>query len=173
MTDIHPIESIERRVLRAIRTLGVLRDREADWLRYKACWPATLVEWSDLLAQAENPDLEAKPARFEPTRSDLGDYLTALSWWARLAPGPRRPGRLRGDQLIVMLVAYEFSFKSIGQRMEFNRHEDTIRRRYRMAIKQCHELANADAFAAARTRAEQAFRPQARPQAGSRAAGRR
>lgn len=153
------IEDVERRVLRGIRTLGVLRDREADWLRVKACWPATLVEWADLLARAENPDLDDKPPRFEPTRADLGDYLTALSWFAKLQGG--RPGRLAGDQRIVQRVAYEWSFEAIAR--EIGQHHDSVRNRYRKSIRRCWELANAEYFAAARSRAEQAFRAQTRP----------
>jgi hypothetical protein len=156
-----PIEAVERRVLRAIRTLGVLRDRELDWLRVKACWPSTLVEWADLLARAENPDLEERPVRFEPTRADLGDYLLALSWFARLQ-GSRRIGRgLKAEQRIVHMVAYEWSFEAIGR--EIGQHHDAIRNRYRKAIQQCWRSANAEYFAAARARAEASFRSQTRP----------
>lgn len=175
MAELVPIEDVARRVLRGIRTLGVLRDPERDWLRVKACWPATLVEWSDLLARAENKDLDDRPARFEPTRFDLGDYLNALAWWARMDPPsvPRGKDGLTNDQRIVFMVAFEWSFKSIGQLREYGQHEDTIRRRYRKAIARCADLANADARLEARNRAEQLFRDQARPKAGSGAPGRR
>jgi hypothetical protein len=147
----------ERRILRAIRTLKVVRDPDAAYLRAgsRSSWPAILREWSDLLAQAENPDRDAPVlSPFQPTRFDLDDYLTALGWVTELAQlsSKRRPRRRRkgeenwpqdADQELLWLVAHGFSFQSIGRRGRFRGlHEEQIRRRYETVITNCWRIAN-------------------------------
>ena len=151
------LEETERRVLRAIRTLRCVRDPEAAYLKAgsRVSWPAILREWSDLVAQAENPDVDGPDmAPFEPTRFDLGDYLTALSWVSELAQlsSKRRPRRRRkgeenwpqdADQELLWLIAHEFDFRSIGRRPRFRGlHEQQIRRRYETVVTNCWRIAN-------------------------------
>lgn len=151
------LEQTERRILRAIRTLRCVRDPDAAFLAAgsRVMWPAILREWSDLLAQAENPD-DDRPvlSPFQPTRFDLGDYLIALGWVTELAqmsskPRPRR--RRAGeenwpqdaDQELLWLVAHEFDFRSIGQRGRFRgMHEHQLRRRYDSVLTNCWRIAN-------------------------------
>lgn len=151
------LEDTERRVLRAIRTLRCVRDPEAAYLTAgsRAMWPAILREWSDLLAQAENPETD-RPVLwpFRPTRFDLGDYLTALGWVTALSQlsSKRRPRRRRkgqenwpqdADQELLWLVAHEFDFRSIARRGRFRgTNEQQLRRRYETVITNCWRIAN-------------------------------
>lgn len=152
-------DDVERRVLRAIRTLKCVRDRDRSFLAAgaKSSMPDTLVEFADLVARAENPDpVVGQASPFFPTRADFGDYLLALSWVAALArlPNKRKPRSVRQrasrqraseipsefDQRILWWVAFEFSFAAIGR--EINRDEYQAQRRYREIIADCWRIAN-------------------------------
>lgn len=153
------IGDVERRVIRAILTLRAMPDREKSFLRVGSCMPDHLVEWADLVARAENSELDARPARFQPTRADIGDYLTALSWVADLARLPSKPMRIRRrrragddrplgvdewpddrDQKILWWVAFDFSFEQIGERI--GRNEFEVKRRYGQILADCWRIAN-------------------------------
>lgn len=137
--------------MRAIRTLACVTDPERSFLAAgsKSQWPQTLVEWADLVAQAENQEIGAAVTPFRPTPEDIGDYLVALEWVAALRRMPRVAGRtvrkgrrdrMTPDQEIVWLVAWEFSFEEIGRRI--GRNALHTRRRYRSIVDDLWRIAN-------------------------------
>lgn len=138
---------VEHRVRRACLTHAVsprVRGPEC-----RVAWPATLVEWADLVARGENPDnvsSEALRPRFEPTPADVRDELVALGWMLHLtiARSRRAPP---GDWDIVMLHALGWGWREIGRRIGGSSRD--ARRRYDGAIDQCHRAANLEAAAEA------------------------
>lgn len=148
------IADVERRILRAVRTLKCVRDRDKAFLSAgsRSSMPAYKVEWSDLVARAELQEPEpGLAAPFFPTRADIGDYLTALDWVAGLArlPSKRAPRAKRRvtsefpsatDQLILFLIAFEFSFAAVGRKI--NKNEFEVKRRYRAILDDCWRIAN-------------------------------
>lgn len=130
------------RTLTAIRTLKAMPDRERRFLASgtKAAWPATLVEWSDLLAQAEQTPDDIEPReKINPKRSEISDALVAGEWFAKLALLPEnidefeacveryRIGKVKSpqvdDQRLLTLYSQGWSLKLIGQRFTMNEHE--------------------------------------------------
>jgi len=130
------------RTLTAIRTLKAMPDRERRFLASgtKAAWPATLVEWSDLLAQAEQTPDDVEPReKINPKRSEISDALVAGEWFAKLALLPEnieefeqcieayRTGMAKTpqvrDQKIVTLYSQGWSLKLIGQRFGWNENQ--------------------------------------------------
>lgn len=139
------------RTLTAIRTLKAMPDRERRFLASgtKAAWPATLVEWSDLLAQAEQTPDDIEPReKINPKRSEISDALVAGEWFAKLALLPEnidefekrveqyRIGKAKSpqviDQRILTLWAFGWSLRLIGQRFGWNENQ-TERRLYEIA----------------------------------------
>jgi DNA-binding NarL/FixJ family response regulator len=106
---------VERRVIRALKTVRVLPDREARFQRYQNAWPAYIQEYIDAYAAEE----ERFP-RFRPTPFDVSDMLTALGWMNVLT---------KNDKKIVIARSYGVSFKQIASRI--GRSDETARRRYR------------------------------------------
>ena len=147
---------VERRILRAVRTLKCVRDRDAAFLSAgsRSSMPAYLVEFADLVARAELQEPEPGLASpFFPTRFDIGDYLVALDWLAGLARLPRKRAprsKRRGnsdfpadtDQRIVVWIAFEFSCAAIGRMREVNKNEFEVKRRYRTILDDCWRIAN-------------------------------
>jgi hypothetical protein len=153
------------RTLTAIRTLKAMPDRERRFLASgtKAAWPATLVEWSDLLAQAEQTPDDIEPReKINPKRSEISDALVAGEWFAKLALLPEnidefekrveeyRRGRdaygniVRSpqvdDQRLLTLYSQGWSLKLIGQRFGWN--ENQCERRLFEIARNLHRIAN-------------------------------
>jgi hypothetical protein len=141
-----PEAEVFSRTLTAIRTLKAMPDRERRFLASgtKAAWPATLVEWSDLLAQAEQTPDDIEPReKINPKRSEISDALVAGEWFAKLALLPEniaefeacveayRVGRAKSpqvqDQKILTLYSQGWSLRLIGQR--FGMNEQMLERR--------------------------------------------
>lgn len=143
-----PLEDVERRVLRACKTVRALGDRERSWLARQAVWPfATIDTWDDKLAQADNyaelRALEAERAvRFRPTPADHSDLHTALEWFNSLSLEPklRRQMIVSGrqpfgpEQRVIWLRSLDWSFIEIGKRLG-GISDDTARTRYVDALK--------------------------------------
>lgn len=111
---------VEQRVLRGIRTLRAVEDREKRFLTSgsRSSWPdefermanalrdarfrglsniglkrLTVTDLDDLhFGPVQDPD---RPRQFQPTRQDMNDYLVACEWWAGLARLPSKPQRQR------------------------------------------------------------------------------
>jgi hypothetical protein len=117
-------------------------DRERRFLASgtKAAWPATLVEWSDLLAQAEQTPDDIEPReKINPKRLEISDALVAGEWFAKLALLPEnveefehcveayRIGKTKSpqviDQRLLTLYSQGWSLKLIGQRFGWNENQ--------------------------------------------------
>lgn len=114
--ETHPRDEVERRVLRGLVTLRVVRDPERRWLAGgRQAWPQDLIDSADALVDvvrkgkaslkfkrlrvADFDDLHFGPADpdearwvppFEPTSRDVSQYLEACGWWAALARMPSK-----------------------------------------------------------------------------------
>lgn len=147
------------RTLTAIRTLKAMPDRERRFLASgtKAAWPATLVEWSDLLAQAEQTPDDIEPReRITPKRAEISDALVAGEWFAKLALLPvnidefekRVEGYRTGvykspqvdDQRLLTLYSQGWSLKLIGQRFGWN--DQQCERRFNEIARNLFLIAN-------------------------------
>lgn len=117
---ISPLEA-EARVLRALRTMrsisfaGPSYKTNADVLARAAA-----TSESFLLEDAADVRHDWRP-RFEPSGSDLDDFLTASRWFQSLhSPDERerRPGRLSRAQIIILLRSANppWSWAAIGDR---------------------------------------------------------
>lgn len=80
------VNDIERRILRACKTIRVLPDSEAKFFQYCSLWPIV----AHSTEEAYGYD-EARLPRFRPTPADVSDCLTALAWARGI---PRRQWRL-------------------------------------------------------------------------------
>lgn len=130
------------RTIAAIKTLKAMPDHERRFLMAgtKSGWVQTLVEWSDLVAQAEQTKDDYDPLeRYRPKRAEISDALIAGEWFAKLAILPwnidefgrclarYRAGLARTpqveDQKFITLYAFGFSLKIIGERIGLNEQQ--------------------------------------------------
>lgn len=124
-----PLYDVERRILRACKTLRALPDpdRRFHWIR--TAWPEVLQSKDDAYGYTE-----AIIPRFRPTPSDVSDMLPALAW-AR--------GMDWKDFRLVWWRSFDISFGHIAARI--NRSDETARRWYRDAtLRIWHEANTSD-----------------------------
>lgn len=129
MSNIHElliITDVERRLMRAFKTLRVLPDR--DFVNRKSVWPEVLQSHEDAYGYTE----VAMP-RFRPTPFDVGDMLNALDWVRGLS---------KNDCRLLWWRSFDVSFRQIGIRL--GRSDETARRRYRDIMIQVWHSANKD-----------------------------
>ena len=112
------ILDVERRILRACRTIRALPDPERKFFALHNSWPEAVREVEE--AYGYN---EAILPRFRPTPQDVSDCLVALAWARGI---PKRAWRL------VWWRSFGVSFKQIGFRL--GRSDETARRWYKDAI---------------------------------------
>ena len=112
------ILEVERRVLRACRTIRALPDRDRRFFHSFNSWPEVVQEVTEAYGYTETT-----MPRFRPTPGDVSDCMTALAW-ARGIP--------RNEWKLVWWRSFGVSFKHIGLRL--GRSDDTARRRYKDAI---------------------------------------
>lgn len=112
------INDVERRFIRAIKTIHVLPEPGARFLRYTGGMSSI---WQNSVNNAEEAYgyTEETLPRFRPTRADVGDVLTALAW-AR----PLEKNELR----LVEWRARGLSHRQVAARI--GRSDETARRRY-------------------------------------------
>jgi len=127
MLDSLTTEDVERRILRACKTLRALPDptRKFQWVG--SAWPE--VKRSALEAYGYT---EIAMPRFKPTPADVSDYLIALAW--------ARPVNW-ADFRFVWWRSFDLSFRTIGDRI--HQSDETARRRYRTVLRTIVEKANA------------------------------
>jgi hypothetical protein len=106
---------IERRLLRACRTLRALPDPDKKFQWVGSAWPEMVRSTEEAYGYSE-----AIMPRFRPTPVDVSDYLTALSW-ARMIPWE--------DFRLVWWRSFDLSFGQIAMRI--HKTDETARRRYR------------------------------------------
>lgn len=126
-----PYDDVVRRASRALQTMWSLGDSDLAKLRRQTQWPfATVDDWADLTAQAENAEylseLKAQEARrFQPTPADHSDMNTALAWFNAmgLAPAERekavRAGKvpLTFEQKLIWYTVKGWSPAAIARRL--------------------------------------------------------
>lgn len=131
-----PLE-LEARVLRGLRTERTPGIVKPDRLGYPSPWPATVTEWSDLIAQQENHDnlvLRALRSAWTPDRRDLGDWDVATGWLAGLRQPRQRPHKPNRWQRIFIARSLDppWSWRRIADNA--GRDVETIRGWYDEAI---------------------------------------
>lgn len=112
------VTDVERRILRACKTLRALPDREARFQVVRSCWPEAV----NSTEEAYGYDDIAMP-KFRPKPQDVSDMLTALAW-AR--------GIERREWRLVWWRSFDIGFRHIGLRI--GRSDETARRWYKDAI---------------------------------------
>lgn len=112
------VADVERRILRACKTLRALPDKERRFQALTNKWPDTVREVSEAYGYAD----EVMP-RFRPTPADVSDCLTALAWARGIS---KRAFKL------IWWRSFGVSFRHIGIRL--GRSDETARMRYRDAI---------------------------------------
>ncbi len=120
MKSITPVDilDVERRFMRACKTVRALPDRERKFFVVGSQWPEVVQD-----AQEAYGYNEAELPRFRPTPFDVGDMLTALAW-AR--------GIDKRDFRLVWWRSFDVSFGQIAKRI--GRSDETARRRYKEAV---------------------------------------
>ncbi len=124
MTGTLTIEEVERRVLRALKTLDAVADPDA---RFRApprsAWP----DWIRDYHATHDPELLRsaipKPARFQPSPEDIDDMLPVLAWI---------PAGLKHRIWLLRCRAHGVSFQSISDRRGYSR--EFWRKAYREII---------------------------------------
>lgn len=120
------MRDVEDRLIRAMRTLRAVPDRERRFFVVKSGMPEHIQQQIDAYAS-----VEAVAPRFQPTPFDISDYLRALSW-ARHLP--------KHQWKIVWWRSFNLSFGLIAQYI--GRSDETARRKYREAITDVWSAAN-------------------------------
>lgn len=120
------IAECETRVMRAMRTLRAMPDKERRFFVVKSGMPAHVQEQIDAYAS-----VEARAPRFTPTPFDVTDYLTALSWARHL---PKHQWR------ILWWRSFGLSFGQIAAYI--GRSDETARRNFKEAIIDAWTAAN-------------------------------
>jgi len=109
-----PIDAVEKRILRALKTLRSLPDPEARFLKVKSAWPEFPRKYMDAYNSAETRQ------RFNPTPRDMSDYLTALEWLR---------GVPKADVKHIYWQSFDLSFRQVAHKI--GRSHETARKRYR------------------------------------------
>lgn len=109
---------VERRILRACKTIRALPDRERKFQITHNAWPDMVRDVADAYGYTE----ERMP-RFNPSPADVSDCLVALEWVR---------GLNRQEWRLIWARSFGFSFRHIGLRI--GRSDETARRFYRDAI---------------------------------------
>ena|SRR5258707_1290115 len=109
---------VERRILRACRTIRALPDPDRRFFVLYNAWPAMRDDVEEAYGYTE-----ATLPRFRPTPADVSDCLNALGWARGLE---RRMWKL------IWWRSFGVSFRHIGIRLA--RSDETARRRYKEAI---------------------------------------
>lgn len=121
------VREVERRILRACKTLRAVPDPERRFFTQHTAWPEMVRSIEDAYGYTE-----AVMPRFRPKPADVTDYLLALSW-ARCM--------IWKDFRLIWWRSFDVSFKQIGLRV--NRSDETARLWYRDAILRIWHEANA------------------------------
>lgn len=112
------ITEVERRILRACKTLRAIPDPEAKFQSVHNCWPDILQAVDDAYGYTE-----AIMPRFRPSPGDVSDMLIALDWAKSTS---------KRDFRLVWWRSFGISFKHIGFRI--HRSDETARLWYKDTI---------------------------------------
>lgn len=114
----------EARLLRALKTDRALPDDDRAKLRVRSNWPATAPEPGDV-----PPEITR---RWQPFEQDVGDYLTAMAWFAALSGAEKRLVRRRAAGASFIRMAEE----------DGGRSDEWARQQYIAAITRTWTIAN-------------------------------
>lgn len=117
---------VEDRLLRAMRTLRAMPDKDRRFFAVKSGYPAHVQEQIDAYAS-----VEAMAPRFNPSPNDVSDYLRVLSW-ARVLD--------KNAWKLVWWRSFDLSFGLIAHYI--GRSDETARRQYKGAIVDVWAAAN-------------------------------
>jgi hypothetical protein len=117
---------VEDRLMRGMKTLRAVPDRERRFFIVKSSSPDYVREYLD----AYDPDDDIQP-RFQPSPRDISDYLTALAWVRHLD---------RAAWRILWWRSFDVSFGLIGK--QIGRSDETARKRFETAITDAWIAAN-------------------------------
>lgn len=120
------IDEVEKRILRACKTLRAIPDPEAKYQVIHNMWPEVVRSSDDAYGYTE-----ARMPRFRPNPRDISDMLTALAWARALE---KREFRL------IWWYSCGYSFRSIALRI--HRSHETARARYNDALLKVWNCAN-------------------------------
>lgn len=159
-----PEAEVFARVLTAIKTIKAMPDGERRFLMAgtKSGWVQTLVEWADLVAQAEQPKDDVDPREvYRPKRAEISDAMVAGEWFALLAIIPRNVSehehqmrrysaglvnyRLVVDQLILDLWASGWPVDYIASHSRVRMSEKEVLERFKIIAADLHGIANGTA----------------------------
>jgi hypothetical protein len=112
------ITEVEDRLLRAMKTLRAMPDKEQRFHRYNNGWP----EYVHKAIDAYN-SVEEVGYRFKPKPFDVSDCIIALNWTRGLE---------NREWNLIWWRSFDLSFKQIADRI--GRSDEMARRRYRDAI---------------------------------------
>jgi hypothetical protein len=112
------IPEIERRIMRACKTIRALPDRDKRFHVVESWWPEVVRSAEEAYGYTE-----AAMPKFRPTPYDVSDVLNALAW-AR--------GLEKREWRMVWWRSFDLSFRQIGRRI--GRSDETARRQYRDVI---------------------------------------
>lgn len=121
-----PMRDVQARVMRAMKTLRALPDREARFLKVGSAWPSYVQEYMD----AYN-SVEAIAPRFNPNPFDISDFLRALDWTRHLQNPQWR---------LLWWRSFDLSFGAIGRRI--GQSDETVRRKFRDTMIDVWSVAN-------------------------------
>jgi hypothetical protein len=120
------ITEVERRILRACKTLRAVPDHEAKFMKIYSPWPEIKRAVEDAYGYTE-----ATMPKFRPSPADVSDMLTALSWARAIE---------KREFKLVWWRSFDISFKHIGLRI--GRSDEMARLRYKDAILKIWCVAN-------------------------------
>lgn len=120
------VVDIERRLLRACRTLRALPDPDKKYQWVGSAWPEMVRSSEDAYGYSE-----AIMPRFRPTPVDVSDYLTALSWAREFEWEEFR---------FVWWRSYDLSFGQMAARI--HRTDERARQIYRDVLLRIWAVAN-------------------------------
>lgn len=112
------VADVERRIIRACRTLRALPDHERKFQMMPNPWPDTVRE----VSEAYGYDEQGMP-KFRPSPADVSDCLIALNWARALE---------KREFKLIWWRSFNISFRYMGLRL--GRSDETARMRYRDAL---------------------------------------
>jgi hypothetical protein len=121
-----PRVDVEKRILRACKTLRAVPDPDKRFQWVGAVWPDTVRSAEEAYGYEET-----LMPRFRPTPADISDYLTALSW-AR--------GMDWLDFRLIWWRSFDISFRHVAARI--HRSDETARRWYLESLSKIWHVAN-------------------------------
>lgn len=121
--------NIERRLLRACKTLRALPDPERKYQQIHNCWPDTVRSVEDAYGYTD-----ISFPRFKPSPADVSDMLIALAWVRGLE---------HDEFKLIWWRSFDVSYRHMGNKL--HRSDEFARYKYRDAMLKVWHAANRSA----------------------------